>query len=105
MDRGTVRTSAIFVATREGTEVYRTLDEIPVPLRGKVARLTTDENATTVVIADRRGVQELLRSHRMRAAGELPASRFSPRRLLRAAWHGLQLILGRLRRKQTDSRS
>lgn len=103
MERGTVKTSAIFVATREGTEVYRTLEEIPAPLRGKVAKLTTDENATTVVIADRRGVQELLRSHRMRMGGELPASRFTPLRLLRAAWHMLGLVLGRFRRKHAAS--
>lgn len=105
MDRGTVKTSAIFIATRDRTEVYRTLEEVPVSLRRKVAQVTTDENATTVVIADRRGAQELLRSRRLRAAGELPASRLALLRLVRAAWGMLQQVLLKLRRKQATSRS
>jgi hypothetical protein len=104
MDRGTVKTSAIFVATRDRTEVYWTLAEIPAALRGKLDKLTADANATTLLIADRRGAQELLRSRRIRQTGELPAGRFAPRRLLRATWDLLQLVRRRLRRKPPASR-
>jgi hypothetical protein len=62
-ERGTVKTSAILIAEGERTSVYRTVDEVPPGLRGKLARSTSGANAGTVLIADRRGAQELLRAN------------------------------------------
>jgi len=62
-DRGTVKTSAILIADGRRTAVYRTVDEMPPELRRKLAESTAGSNAATVLIADRRGAQELLRAN------------------------------------------
>jgi hypothetical protein len=62
MNHGTVRTSAIVIATGRRTSVYRTLEEVPPRLRRKLAQSTSGSNAATVIIADRRGAEELLQS-------------------------------------------
>jgi hypothetical protein len=63
-ERGVVKTSAIFISCGGKTELYHTLEEVPPRLRKKVVRLTTSGAAATVLIADRRGLQELLRARR-----------------------------------------
>lgn len=83
MDRGTLKSSTIFIATRDRTEVYRTLEEIPVGLRRRLRNLTSGGNAATVLIADRRGARELLR-----LAAQPPAPS-----LFRALWDLLRRVL------------
>jgi hypothetical protein len=61
--RGTVKTSAILISNGRRTAVYRTVDEVPPKLRRKLAESTTGSNVATVLIADRRGAQELLRAN------------------------------------------
>lgn len=61
MERGTVRTRTIFIATRGKTALYHAFEEVPVALRKKLERSTTGANSGTVLIADRRGLQELVR--------------------------------------------
>lgn len=61
--RGTVKTSAILIADGRRTAVYRSVEEIPPELRRKLAETTAGSNAATVLIADRRGAQELLRAN------------------------------------------
>ena len=60
---GTVKTSAILIADGHRTVFYRTVAEVPPELRRKLAESTAGSNAATVVIADRRGAQELLRTN------------------------------------------
>ena len=60
---GTVKTSAILIAQGHRTFVFRTVDEIPPELRRRLAESTTGSNADTLLIADRRGAQELLRAN------------------------------------------
>jgi hypothetical protein len=60
---GTIKTSAILIAAGRRTEVYRTMEEVPPELRRRLAQSTAGSNAGTVVIADRRGAQELLRAN------------------------------------------
>lgn len=62
-ERGTIKTSAILIAQGKRTRLYRTVEEVPPALRGKLARSTSGANAGTVLIADRRGAQELLRAN------------------------------------------
>ncbi len=62
MERGTLKTRVIFIATRGKTSLYHDLEEIPPGLRRKLARTTTGANSGTVLIADRRGLQELIRT-------------------------------------------
>jgi hypothetical protein len=62
-ERGTIRTSSILIAAGRGFSVYRKLDEVPPQLRSKLVKSTAGANAGTVLIADRRGAQELLREN------------------------------------------
>ena len=88
MDRGTLKTSAIFIATTEKTAVYRTLEEIPAALRKKLAKSTAGSNCATVVIADQRGAEELSRQGELRVLGRRGASPS------RTPWRfGLQFML------------
>jgi hypothetical protein len=62
-ERGTIRTSSILIAAGQGFSVYRKLEEVPPELRSKLVKSTAGVNAGTVLIADRRGAQELLREN------------------------------------------
>jgi hypothetical protein len=62
-DRGTVKTSAILIADGRRTAFYRSVEDVPPALRRKLAESTAGSNAATVLIADRRGAQELLRAN------------------------------------------
>jgi hypothetical protein len=63
MQKGRLTTATIFIATGETTAVYRGLDEVPPALRKRLVKSTDGPNAATVLIADARGVQELLRDY------------------------------------------
>jgi hypothetical protein len=56
------RTSTIFIATGTGTRVYRSMTEVPPPLRRKLNSSTTGMNSATILIADKRGREELVRA-------------------------------------------
>jgi len=56
------RTSTIFIATSERTDVYRSLAEVPLPLRRKLQASTRGMNSATILIADKRGREELVRA-------------------------------------------
>ena len=56
------RTSTIFIATGAGTRVYRSMAEVPAPLRQKLQASTKGMNSATILIADRRGREELVRA-------------------------------------------
>ncbi|MGH9608532.1 MAG: hypothetical protein ACRD34_02565 [Bryobacteraceae bacterium] len=62
MTRLTRRTSTIFIATGQYTHVYRSLEEVPPPLRRKLRQTTRGLNSATILIADRRGREELVRA-------------------------------------------
>ncbi len=82
MERGTVKTRTIFIATRGKTALYHAFEDVPPGLRKKLVKSTTGANSGTVLIADRRGLQELVRSGlRQRASHKTPPSRRSRIRL------------------------
>jgi len=64
MDRVTVKTSTIFVSVGEETHVYRSMGEVPAPLRKKLEQSTTGINAATILIADKNGREEIVRAIR-----------------------------------------
>ncbi len=64
MDRVTVKTSTIFVSVGDRTRVYRSLGDVPPPLRKKLEESTTGINAATILIADKRGREEIVRAIR-----------------------------------------
>ena len=58
----TAKSSTIFIATGAELRVYRTLEEIPPGLRRKMQQTTRGVNAGTILIADKRGREELVRA-------------------------------------------
>jgi hypothetical protein len=64
MNRVTLRTSTILIATKEKTDVYRNLKDVPPKLRRKLVQTTSGANSATILIADRKGRQELARAVR-----------------------------------------
>jgi hypothetical protein len=64
MDRVTVKTSTIFVSVGDRTHVYRSLGDVPPPLRKKLEQSTTGINAATILIADKKGREEIVRAIR-----------------------------------------
>ena len=72
----TVRTSTILISVGERTEVYRSLDQVPKSLRRRIEETTAGQNSGTILIADRRGRQEILEALNRRgnvATGRAPA--------------------------------
>jgi hypothetical protein len=62
MTRLTAKTSTIFIASGAKTTVYRSLGEVPPGLRRKLQESTQGLNSATILIADKRGREELVRA-------------------------------------------
>lgn len=62
MTRLTARSSTIFIAIGDKTQVYRSVAEVPAGLRRKLAESTRGMNSATILIADKRGREELVRA-------------------------------------------
>ena len=96
MHRVTIKTSTIFIAKGGKTQVYRSVHDVPARLRKELEESTNGFNSATILIADRRGRQEILRALnglpsglRSRLASTLtpapPASAPSPSRSTRVS--------------------
>ncbi len=64
MPRVTLKTSTIFISVGGKTRVYRSVEDVPAPLRKKLEQSTNGLNSATILIADRRGRQEIARAIR-----------------------------------------
>lgn len=64
MSRVTLKSSTIFISVGNKTEVYRSVAEVPPPLRKKLEQSTNGINSATILIADRRGKEEIVRAIR-----------------------------------------
>ena len=62
----TVRTSVILVAVDSRLEAYSSLEDLPAELREKLVESTSGDDAATILIADRKGRDAMLRSLRKR---------------------------------------
>jgi hypothetical protein len=62
MHRVTVKTSTIFIAKRGQTQVFRSVSEIPDKLRKELEESTNSFNSATILIADRRGREEIVKA-------------------------------------------
>jgi len=62
MQRVTVRTSTIFIAKGNRTRVFHSVEEVPPQLRKELERSTNSFNSATILIADRRGREEIVRA-------------------------------------------
>jgi hypothetical protein len=80
---GLFQTSTVLISSGGAELVYRTVEEIPPGLRTRLLKSTSGGNSGTILIADRRGRQEIAK-----AAGKLPGSRngSNPAEWLRPGW-------------------
>lgn len=61
---GLFQTSTVLISSGGGRMVYRSVEEVPVKLRGKLLRSTNGANSATILIADRRGRKQIARAMR-----------------------------------------
>jgi hypothetical protein len=62
MHRVTVKTSTIFIAKGGRTHVYHSVNDVPPHLRKQLEDSTNGFNSATILIADRRGREEIVRA-------------------------------------------
>lgn len=56
-----MKTSSVRVSTTHGERVYRTLDEIPLPLRNEILATFDSENCRTILIANPEAHEHMMR--------------------------------------------
>ena len=61
---GVYRTSSVLISKRGGGRVYRSVEETPKNLREQLRKSLDGANAATILIADRRGRQEISKALR-----------------------------------------
>jgi hypothetical protein len=66
-DSGLFQTSTVLISTGETEGVYRSVKDVPAPLRSQLLKSTNGANSATILIADRRGREEIARATRQTA--------------------------------------
>jgi len=61
---GMFQTSTVLISTRGTEQVYRSVEEVPAGLRTRLLKSTNGANSATILIADRRGRQEIAKAMR-----------------------------------------
>lgn len=61
---GVMKSSTILISAGGKDAVYRSVRDVPAPLRRKLLRSTNGLNSATILIADRRGREEIARAIR-----------------------------------------
>jgi hypothetical protein len=89
--KGVVKSSTILISSGDTRSVYRSVEEVPDPLRSRLLRSTNGLNSATIVIADRQGRKEIAKAIRSLPGASQPApapartSKLSPVALRSAA--------------------
>ena len=78
---GLFQTSTVLISTGGADLVYRSVEEIPRGLRTRLLKSTSGGNSGIILIADRRGREEIAKT-----VGKLPDA--APRRLVKAILGG-----------------
>lgn len=105
---GVMKTSAVMIAARGESGFYRSVQDVPEPLRTQLIETTTSPNSGIIVIADKAGKEQLTQVMARRAAreesremrgredeaAEADSEELSPvARLPWLAWAGFVLVL------------
>lgn len=61
---GVFQTSAVLISSAGADLVYRSMDDVPDPLRTQLLKSTNSPNSATILIADQRGRREIARAMR-----------------------------------------
>jgi len=61
---GVFQTSSVLISAGGADLIYRSVEEVPTPLRNQLLKSTNGANSATVLIADRRGREEIARAMR-----------------------------------------
>ena len=61
---GMFQTSTVLISVSGTDQVYRSVDEVPAGLRTRLLKSTNGANSATILIADRRGRQEIAKAMR-----------------------------------------
>lgn len=71
---GLVKTSAVLIATAAESSFYRSVQDVPEPLRRRLIETTSSENSGMIVIADRAGKEQWTEIVARREARETQAA-------------------------------
>src|SRR5579872_4581341 len=61
---GVFQSSTVLISADGADRVYRSVDEVPYALRHRLLKSTNSPNSATILIADRRGRQEIAKAMR-----------------------------------------
>lgn len=61
---GVFQSSTVLISADGAERVYRSMEEVPDPLRTRLLKSTNSPNSATILIADRRGRQEIAKAMR-----------------------------------------
>jgi len=61
---GMFQTSTVLISTSSTDQVFRSVEEVPAGLRTRLLKSTNGTNSATILIADRRGRQEIAKAMR-----------------------------------------
>jgi len=75
---GVMKTSAVMIAVAGEQGFYRSVQEVPEPLRSQLIETTSSANSGTIVIADRAGKDQITQVMGRREQGSTPEPRVRP---------------------------
>jgi hypothetical protein len=81
-----MKTSAVLIASDGGPHVYPSVADVPTSLRRALQESTNGANAATILIADRRGKEEIARALERIGESEDASTSVAGHRLLGLSW-------------------
>jgi len=69
---GMLKTSAVMISAAGERGFYRSVQDVPEPLRQELLRVTAGDNSGTIVIADRAGKEQLTQIVARRGSAQVP---------------------------------